>query len=132
MKLAIPPISYERVIELVEGIHPVVKHDERLWYIESVDPWKTAFNWDPTLRREATDLEPLQTVRTLHTYGAPVFFKPSIAEVLAQLPEDIAGVVAFSVRGPADADALNTELEALNAGFHVATTTLYRRAPTRA
>lgn len=56
-------------------------------------------------------------------------FKPSIAEVLAQIPEElIEQTVAFETIGPADADALNKERDALNAGFHVATTRLYGRS----
>ena len=124
---SIPAISRERVIELVEQIQPLVERDGELWRIAPCDPWKVAFSWSPSLRSRATGLEAVRTIRTLHTFGAPVFFKPTVAEVLAQLPDDLEGVVAFSTEGPDDADDLNREIEALNAGFHVATTTLYRR-----
>ena len=128
MNFSIPPISRERVLELVERIHPLVERDEKLWHIAPCDPWKIAFSWDPTLRRPALDFVPGISFPTLHTYGAPVFFKPSIAEVLAQIPEELIDEVdAFSVKGPDTAADLNKNIDALNAGFHVATTTLYKR-----
>jgi hypothetical protein len=62
----------------------------------------------------------------LHRYGYHGFFKPSIAEVLCQMP---AGLDAdfFEVIGPETAEDLNNELDALKAGFHVATTIFYKR-----
>ena len=50
-----------------------------------------------------------------------------VAEVLKQIPEDILNqVIAFEIIGqPETADDLNKEQEALNAGYHVATTRLY-------
>lgn len=42
--------------------------------------------WDPVPKNEAeTGLRALGTVITHHVYGAPILFKPTIAEVLAQL-----------------------------------------------
>ncbi len=129
MQFSIPPISRERVIELVERIHPLVEKHGHLWHIAPVDPWHFAFTWSPTLRHQALDFVPGICFPTLHAYGAPVFFKPSIAEVLAQIPEDIIDDVdAFSVKGPEDMADLNKERDALNAGFHVAQTTLYKRS----
>jgi hypothetical protein len=57
-------------------------------------------------------------------------FKPSIAEVLAQIPEEhLEQVLAFEiVDSPNNVDDLNAEREALNAGYHIATTRLYKRA----
>lgn len=75
----------------------------------------------------------LTEIRTLHTYGSPCFFKPSVAEVLAQIPDDmLEGVVAFETRGPSDVADMNRESEALNAGFHVARTRLYGARPVEA
>ena len=58
------------------------------------------------------------------SYG---MFKPSIAEVISCIPEYMwKKVYAFEiVDKPRDASDLNKEREALNAGFHVATTRLY-------
>lgn len=122
---SIPPISKERVIELLDTLRPVMQRGCELWYIAAVAPWSIAFTWCPIPTVEANDLEVVRTIPTLHTFAAPVFFKPTIAEVMAQLPEDLDGVVAFSTQGPADADEMDDD--AYRAGFHLATTTLYRR-----
>jgi hypothetical protein len=130
----IPKITNERLNELVARIKPVVKNGKELHYIASCDLRNTAFTWDPVLGQTAGRLMKLRTVRTLHTYGYYGFFKPSVAEVLAQIPEDLVDkAIAFETIGPEDADALNKEKEALDAGFHVADTTFYgldQTAPT--
>lgn len=125
--MQIPKISNERLAELLARIRPVVRQDGEPWYIKPVDPRNIAYTWDPTPTKKATDLVPLKTVRTLHTYGYHGMFKPSIAECLAQMPDDVAETaVAFEiVDSPQTADDLNREREALNEGFHVAQTTFY-------
>ena len=78
---------------------------------------------------KADSLKALGTIATLHAWGYYGVFKPSIAEVLAQIPAGyLDEVVAFEVAGPKDAEDLNREKEALDAGFHVARTTLYAKA----
>lgn len=65
-------------------------------------------------------------IRTLHSYGYYGFFKPSVAEVIAQATdEELDGVVGFATIGPSTAEDLNKEREALNAGVHVAETILF-------
>jgi hypothetical protein len=111
-----------------EHIFPVIPKHGKLFHIKPVDPRKIAFTWDPKLREEATGLVELTTIRTLHGFGYHGFFKPSIAEVLTQIPDDLVPrVVAFSTEGPGAASDLNEDLLALDAGYHVGTTTLYGR-----
>lgn len=129
MTFAIPPLTAAKLKELAARIVPLVERDGALWYIEPVDLTNVAFSWDPKLVRKAEGLTPIGLIRTLHTYGYYGMFKPSIAEVLAQIPESyLEKTVAFRVVGPDTADDLNREKEALNAGFHVAETTLYAGA----
>ena len=131
-KLSIPKISDEKICELSKAIQPLFKTGENkeLHWMKPVDPRNVAFTWDSESAGAATKVEPYKTIRTLHTYGYYGFFKPSIAEVLAQLPEEEIGtVVGFSTDGPNDVDELNKEKEALNQGFHVGKTTLYRLKP---
>lgn len=132
----IPEISDERIDELLHRTWPVVrfsgKHQDRsgkLFYIHSVDPRGVAFTWDPCPTDPAKGLVEIARIRTLHTYGYYGMFKPSVAEVLAQIPEHLVDqVVAFETHGPETAGDLNREIDALNAGFHVADTILYGRA----
>ena len=125
----IPPISDERIAEMLQTIHPMVLDRQGAPHtFAPVDPRTASFIWAPLDRRYVAGIEPWRQVRTLHTYGHPALFKPSIAEVLAQLTGDLSGVVGFTIKGPDDADDLNREREAMNAGFHVAVVTLWRLA----
>lgn len=93
----IPEISNERLAQLHARIKPVVRgarttkgavrHDGgHLYYIKDVDFRGVAFTWDPTLTEPAEGLRDLARIETTHTCGYYGFFKPSIAEVLAQIP----------------------------------------------
>jgi hypothetical protein len=63
----------------------------------------------------------------LHTYAYYGFFKPSVAEVLAQLPERFLSATHFEiVNSPRKASDLNDQKKALNAGFHVSTVRVYK------
>ena len=114
------------ILEISEGelkllskrIKPLVRRDGGLRYIQQVDLRKVSFLWDPQIRGKAKGLELVKEIETLHTYGAPVYFKPSIAEVIAQIPkEDLATIDAFETTHPFG----------VQGGHHVATTKLYRK-----
>ena len=126
----IPKISDEKLNELASRIKPFVRFEGVAYYIEPVDLRRTAFTWDPKPTERVNGLLSLCDIKTYHTYGAPVFFKPSIAEVIVAIPvEHLDKVVAFEmVKTPETADDLNEEPEALNAGYHVATARLYVKA----
>ncbi len=128
--LEIPEITDERLAELAARIKPVVRNrSNALAYIKPCDLRNVAFTWSPKITRKAANLVKHATIRTLHRYGYYGLFKPSIAEVLAQIPADLIDeTVAFETIGPSDATDLGKESEALNAGFHVATTRLYGRS----
>jgi hypothetical protein len=134
----IPEISEEKIQELAKKIAPVVRfargeqelfRDKKgfLYWIEPVDLFNMAYTFDPKPTKEAVGLKPIGDITTYHTYGYQGLFKPSIAEVLAQIPAELLeNVVAFEiVKKPETADDLNREQTALNAGYHVATTRLY-------
>jgi len=123
-KEKIPEISDERLEELCEKIKPVVdnsrRHDKvQLWYIKAVDPRDMSFLWDPKPTKRARGLRKYKEIVTLHSYGAPVLFKPSIAEVLSQIPEkDIDNVAAFETEHLGFSEGSN---------YHTAVTILYTR-----
>jgi hypothetical protein len=129
-KVWIPKVSEARIRELAERIKPVVEFERKgLRYIEPQDLYNVAYTWEPKAAKKAVGLKPICDVTTYHTYGYYVLFKPSIAEVLAQIPaEHLDKVVAFQIiEGPETAEDLNREHEALNAGYHVAKTRLYAK-----
>ena len=129
MKYSIPDISDERIQELQRKLTPLVRRRGKLFTIKKTDPRDEAFNWGDG-EKVIKHLQEVTRFRTLHTYGYHGFFKPSIAEVFAQLPENfnlISEGLFFETVGPEDAGDLNKELEALNAGFHVAETIVYKQ-----
>lgn len=130
--MGIPKISNEKLNEMYERIKPVVRFAEMrcggrttyekhskgdLYFIQDVDLRKTAFTWDPKPTEKAYGLTELDQIRTYHTTGG-FYHKPSIAEVLAQIPERyVDDVVAFeTVNGYVDRTM----------GYSEATTILYR------
>lgn len=136
----IPDVPEVQIRGLADRIKPVIRftrHAKRwiqsaegqLYYIKPVDPFHTSFIWDPQPTASAKGLMPLCDIRTYHTYGYHGLFKPSIAEVLAQIPvEYLNKVVAFEiVNKPQTVADLDRERVALDAGYHVATTRLYYR-----
>jgi hypothetical protein len=131
MRYSIPKISDEELAELAKRIRPVVRkksRGKRPFYIKvNPDLRGTSYLWDVKYEKEATGLFEFATVTTLHTYGYHAFFKPSVAEVLAQIPPEYRDrVVAFEItERPMSAEDLNKERAALNQGFHVAVTALY-------
>ncbi len=129
--LEIPPISDELIKQLSERIKPLVEHEGVLFYIEEVDPRDIAFTYSPTRTNQANSLEPVVSMPTLHVYGAPAFFKPSVAEVLAQIPAGYTDqVVAFQTAPNQESIDYwpQADSTALSWGFHLATTTLYKPA----
>jgi len=126
-KVWIPKISDERLNELAKKIKPVVRIKGQPRYIQPVDLRGVAYTWDPKPAGHAKGLAELCVITTYHSYGAPMFFKPSVAEVIAAIPEEhLDKVIAFEIiSSPNTADDLNAEHEALNAGYHVAKTRLY-------
>jgi hypothetical protein len=129
-KIKIPPITDERIKELLARIKPVITKDGIKRYIKLCHPRNEAYTWDAKPTDEAEGITPIIQIKTYHTFGYHGFFKPSLAEVLAQIPEEhIERCAAFEiVERPKRAEDLNEESEALNQGFHVATTQLYALA----
>lgn len=99
----LPKILDKRLEELREYIKPVERfsrltdenklerdNDGVLYFIEDVDPRSETFTIKPkpTQRAEEVNPIPYKLIKTVHRYGAPVFFKPSVAEVLAQITDD--------------------------------------------
>jgi len=127
MEIKIPKISDEKLEELSKRIRPAKEENGELFYYKSCDLRNESFSWAEK-DCKAKGLKEFASLPTLHTYAYYGFFKPSVAEVLAQLPEDVLDkVIAFKVIGPETASDLNKHKEELNAGFHVAETILYTR-----
>jgi hypothetical protein len=124
--IGIPEIGDGQLSERLAMVVPV--DSDTLRRIVVPDLRRVAFTWDPVFGDVFEGLVPAKIVKTLHTFGAPSFFKPSIAEVLAQAPSDLHEYVAFSLCGPESVDDMNRFPACTKAGFHVAEVTYYRKA----
>ena len=84
--------------------------------MEPVDPRGVAFTWDPKPTERTPPMIELDKIYTDHSYGYVGFFKPSIAEVLAQIPEQYINQAA----------AFETHYSGESGEYHSAQTILYR------
>ena len=116
---------------LAERIKPVMafKEDGRC-YVKPVDIFEDCFTWDPEPAGKATGLKAVCDITTYHPYGYIAYFKPSVAQVILQIPHEVLDkVIAFEIVKAPDEfpDNSSPEYEALDAGYHTATTRLYAR-----
>jgi hypothetical protein len=99
----IPAIGEKRLARLARDIRPVsgVRGAVRLY--PRCAP-RAAFAWNGATGKQVTVSSLVgEPVRTLHDFGAPAFFKPSLEEVFAQMPAGIEGRAnAFHVRHTGD------------------------------
>ena len=96
-KCIIPVIDDAELKRLVSLFTPLFRRDDVVYRLEIPDLRLVAFTWDPKFL-EPVDFSPVTTLKTHHGCSYYGFFKPSIAEVLAQIPDDIPkGVNAFYI-----------------------------------
>jgi hypothetical protein len=79
----------------------LVEEWSKPYYFENkADHWNQSFPWGARPNKVADDLVEVGRIWTLHGYGYYGFFKPSVAEVLRQIPADLLPQVDFFlVRG---------------------------------
>lgn len=126
----IPEISDEELEKRCKKIRPLVRNKKGILRYIAKCPYRDwAFMWSPKFRTKAPDLNVITDITTYHTWAFYGFFKPTIAEVIAQIPIDVLDrVVAFEIiKSPETTEDLNRESVALNAGYHVAITRLYEK-----
>lgn len=135
-KVSIPKISDEELMKRYQKVKPIVKiNGIRYWLRDySLEELKNTSFFDnkSTDKRSHVDMRSLEAVpyldfECLHTYNYPAFFKPSVAEVLAQIPvPEVYWVVAFEIiKKPETAEDFSRNSNAFNQGFHSSTVRLY-------
>ncbi|MBP6881863.1 MAG: hypothetical protein KBC35_04535 [Candidatus Pacebacteria bacterium] len=130
----IPALSEEHLRERARKIRPIIRFAEGPkgyfqarfgfpCYIWSRDIHLKSYLSKPEYYQRAAGLKPLHEIETYHLFSTPLTFCPSVAEVLAAIPEKyIPAAVAFEIV------ELLEDKEASNAGYHVAKTCLYKKA----
>lgn len=84
----VPTITDEELERRMARFTPCAAKNGAVHKIKPVDPRQTAYTWSPELLDEVVFTQS-RSVPTDHDCAYYGFFKPSIAEVLAQVPNDL-------------------------------------------
>lgn len=100
MARTIPLIDDVKLANLARRIRPVIRVRAEVGgdiyrEIEPVDPRDIAFTWDPKPVGPELVLGLVRVFNSYHNWGHYSLFKPSIAEVLAQIQDDELPARAF-------------------------------------
>lgn len=135
-KFQIPEMSTEEIAKWYTTIKPIVHQNGIPYYLRELsirELTRTAYTYhtEYTDYDECVDYNKLSVIadiKMLHTYNYYGFFKPTVGEVIRQIPKRmLKEVVAFEIL--AGALGINSIYHAeLNAGFHVSVVRLYRAA----
>lgn len=126
-----PPITDEEVLSLMKDI-TVLSVDShgiyRVLDIKGAHPSRQSFLWnategDPWVQPSDVELLTPEPLQMYHSYGAPSLFKPSLTEVIAQIPANLRREVRAFCLQPIDVHTMNRD--ALNAGYHTSFVTLF-------
>lgn len=130
-KFEIPEMSEEEIAHWYETISPIVNSDTYLRKLSSKELSGVAYTWltDPSDYGNKVDFSKLSVLedrKMLHTWAYYGFFKPTVGEVIRQIPKDLLSkVVAFEIIDGA-IGMHGTFGAELNAGYHVSIVRLYQ------
>lgn len=125
----IPPITDERIADLVARLPPVIVKDGSYRTIAAVDPVRTAFMWDPKPIGEPLALVVVGMVKTFHNWGYQGLFKPGLSEVYAFISDRLleqTGATHFLLMFDEEAPLLSRPDEINISGYHSAIVVLLR------
>ena len=137
-KISIPEISKEELLARYERIKPIVKLEGKRYFLSNFtedELTKSSYIWMIKERLgEEFDITkyspmPQYDFECIHKFSMPNLFKPSIGEVLAQIPNLVLDVVcAFEIiQKPESETDLYRNRIALENGFHTSIVRLYRK-----
>ena len=137
--VSIPKISKEDLMSRYQRIKPIVEINGIKYFMRDFTEQElTGISYIGNVnedKREAVDMnkyKPLTDLdfECLHKYGYYGIFKPSIAEVLAQIEERyLDSVCAFEIiESPSTAKDINRNEIIFNNGFHISKVRLYYKA----
>ncbi len=129
-KIILPYLTDDELLARYRRIKPIVSIDNVYYYLKryNVNMMRTqAYLWnlskDIRAKVDMTDAKTIAEFPCYHTYGYVGFFKPSIAEVLQQFPDDVVDEANafYMTSSPENAYDLNMQKEIINAGCHQST-----------
>lgn len=134
-KLEIPKISDNRLKELYNLLKPIVTIEEMKYLLREftfAELRDISYIWNQDKdKREIVDGNKLETIDDflcLHTWGYYGLFKPSIAEVLAQIPENLINNASnFEIiESPEIREDVFKYPEVIDNGFHLSKVRVYK------
>lgn len=133
-KFEIPKMSKKNIVKWYSTIKPIVQNKGTPTYLRELSDSEledVSYTWlnkstDYGEVADFTKLSVLADVKMLHSFGYHGFFKPSVGEVIRQIPKEyLEKVIAFEIID--GGIGMNTTFKAeLNAGFHVSIVRLYQ------
>lgn len=134
-KLEIPEIDDNRLKELYRLLKPIVTIDEMKYLLKEFtlqELRNQSYIWNRAEdKRDVVDPSKLETVDDflcLHTWGYYGLFKPSIAEVLSQAPENVIEQAnTFEIiESPETREDVFKYKEVIDNGFHLSKVRAYK------
>lgn len=124
----VPDISDEELQKRYESIKPIQKVGGKYFLLEECDLRKVAYLWAPK-HQEEVKVKEVARIKTHHHTGYISLFKPSIAEVLTQIPPEYLSTVHYFEVIVDDSSGTDTQIRCFSSGTgHLATTVLYMAA----
>lgn len=135
-KIKIPEMDRKDIVKWYATIKPIVRENGKFMYLRKLKD-KEVLNAHYTELRQVEDyagrvdfslLSVLADVKMLHGFSRDSFFRPSVGEVISQIPKDmLEKVVAFEIiYAPTTSDDFNIFKREFEAGFHVSVVRLYQ------
>jgi hypothetical protein len=135
-KYEIPYMSNIEIINYYKTIRPIKRTNGTSYYLrELIDKELTevSYTWiekDDTFHEvDYNQLSAIKEIKVLHKYDHFELFKPSVGEVISQIPNELLNiVVAFEIiKYSTPANDFNSYHEEFDAGFHVSIVRLYSK-----
>lgn len=77
----------EEILNWTKKIKPLIKKDNKIYHLDNqCDHFLQSYHWMPIALNEANGLENIGEILTQHSYSYIGFFKPTVAEVIEQIP----------------------------------------------
>lgn len=129
-KIILPHLTDDELLARYKRIKPIVSYQELYYYLKRYDVnmmrnQSYIWNLERNIRNQVdmTDAKTIAEFPCYHTYAYYGFFKPSIAEVLEQFPDDyLEEANAFYMTSSPESEFdLGLQSEIVNAGCHRST-----------
>lgn len=134
-ELKIPELEKEQIIELYNKIKPIITIDGVSYFLRNFNinelecgsyTWHREEDKRTIIRKDR--LLMIRDFLCLHQFDCKYFFKPTIVEVLAQIPEELVDEInAFEIiEEPKEITDLSKYQEITDNGFHLSKVRTYK------